>query len=205
MSIHSLAMLERNCTDKQDSYHTFMGENYLHVYERYFAPIRRKPLRILEIGVLDGKSLRLWRDYFPASLIFGLDIDPGVAINEDRISTFTGSQADPAVLAGIVNQVGDLDIVIDDGSHIEKYVAVSMRELLPHTRRYYCIEDTHCFIHGIPTHAPGMSLNPEADMQTQDSSEYESMITNMRRDMDTLSGRVRAVHFHPMQTIVQIA
>ena len=50
-------------------------------YERHFKDLRKKKLRILEIGVggyadpsAGGASLRMWKYYFPKSSIYALDI-----------------------------------------------------------------------------------------------------------------------------------
>ena len=50
--------------------------HYFAVYERYFAKFRnRSDLKMLEIGVSQGGSLQMWRDYFgPNALIVGIDL-----------------------------------------------------------------------------------------------------------------------------------
>lgn len=61
-------------------------------YQEHFAPLRKKKLKILEIGVRgyddpesDGNSLRMWKHYFPKSMIYGIDIIDKKALEEDRI------------------------------------------------------------------------------------------------------------------------
>ena len=61
-------------TDK--SMHINFNKSYLDIYETYFKDIRNQKLNILEIGVRNGNSIRVWEEYFPNSNIFGLDIDP---------------------------------------------------------------------------------------------------------------------------------
>jgi len=47
--------------------------HYFPVYEKHFAPLRDKPIKLLEIGVLNGGSLEMWRKYFhPDSVIVDL-------------------------------------------------------------------------------------------------------------------------------------
>src|SRR5688500_7895228 len=60
-------------TNKAGAEH--IGESYCDVYERYLRPRRRRSFTLLEIGVQDGESLRMWRAYFPKARICGLDID----------------------------------------------------------------------------------------------------------------------------------
>ena len=47
---------------------------YIEIYESYFEKIKDRKLKILEIGIADGKSLLTWSDYFKNSLIIGIDI-----------------------------------------------------------------------------------------------------------------------------------
>lgn len=106
-----------------------------------------QPLRILEIGVWKGGSLQLWRSFFGENaVIFGIDIDEasrnqGVTDAEIRI----GSQADTAFLKSVVAEMGGLDIVIDDGSHVSKDVIHTLTTLFPllSTGGSYIIEDLH--------------------------------------------------------------
>jgi hypothetical protein len=49
-------------------------------YQKHFSPLRLKKLKILEIGVggydnpkAGGESLRMWKQYFPNSMIYGID------------------------------------------------------------------------------------------------------------------------------------
>ena len=36
--------------------------------------MRNKKIKILEIGVLYGSSLRMWQDYFSKAEIYGMDV-----------------------------------------------------------------------------------------------------------------------------------
>ena len=121
--------------------------HYLPIYERYFASYREKPAKILEIGVNQGGSLDLWRRYFgPDATIFGIDINPRcaervTAPNQVRI----GSQADPDFLRRVVGEMGNPDIVLDDGSHRAQHQRTSFETLFPLLAEggLYVIEDTH--------------------------------------------------------------
>ena len=57
--------------------------HYFEAYERRFARFRGTPVVVLEIGVKDGGSLALWRQYFGESArIFGADLFEGAAVFE---------------------------------------------------------------------------------------------------------------------------
>jgi hypothetical protein len=116
--------------------------NYLPVYDRYFAPIRQDVRKVLEIGVQGGKSLRMWRDYFPNAEVYGLDLDPACkAVEEDRIRIVIGDQSKESDLAELPT---DFDIIIDDGSHIPAHQINTFRHLFRHNmneRGIYVVED----------------------------------------------------------------
>ena len=82
-------------------------------YTRHFTPLREKELVILEIGVWKGGSMKLWRDFFPNSKIYGIDCHKGFAGE----NVFIGDQKDPNFLKGVIEKIGVPDIIIDDGSH----------------------------------------------------------------------------------------
>ena len=51
-----------------------LEHGYIEIYESYFSKIRHDKLKILEIGIADGKSLLTWSDYFENSQIIGIFI-----------------------------------------------------------------------------------------------------------------------------------
>ncbi len=127
------------------------GHRYAQHYERHFAPLRRKRLKLLEIGIggyddpeMGGGSLRMWRTYFPRAQVYGLDICDKSAHDERRIKTFRGSQVDLEFLDSVLKQTGPLDIIIDDGSHLNEHVIQTFRHLFPRLASpgFYVIEDT---------------------------------------------------------------
>lgn len=129
--------------------------HYLPIHQRYLEPFKpgfptadgsRRPLRLLEIGVSHGGSLELWRKFLgPEALIFGVDIDPRcAALDRPDLPVRVGSQADPSFLATIVKEMGGLDVVIDDGSHIAQHQRASFDALFPLLSEggLYVVEDT---------------------------------------------------------------
>ena len=80
---------------------TKKGLGYFEIYEKYFNKIRFKKLKILEIGIENGGSLRTWKKYFPNSKIVGLDIKKMnfVIKNVDLIE---GDQSSTKVLNQII-------------------------------------------------------------------------------------------------------
>lgn len=89
-------------TDKGDS-HT-----YFRIYDEIFAKYKDKEIRVLEIGVSSGGSLKLFEDYFMNAQIVGIDRH-ACEYSSDRVTTFKGDFKD--------FDYSDFDIVIDDCSH----------------------------------------------------------------------------------------
>ena len=121
--------------------------HYLPLYERYFAPFRHRPVRVLEIGVQNGGSARMWRDWFgPEAILFGVDIDPACAqLDGESARVRIGSQDDATFLRSVVAEMGGLDVVIDDGSHVMSHIHSSFRTLFPLLSEggVYLVEDLH--------------------------------------------------------------
>lgn len=121
--------------------------HYIPLYDRYFAKFRGRPVRFLEIGVSKGGSLRMWRQYFgPEAVIFGIDINPDcAAFDGEAAQVRIGSQDDPKFLADVVAEMGGVDVVLDDGSHVMAHVRATLSALFPKLAPggVYFIEDMH--------------------------------------------------------------
>jgi glycosyltransferase involved in cell wall biosynthesis len=121
-----------------------VGHEYLPHYQQRFDSLRDRPISILEIGVFEGASLRMWADYFPLAQVYGIDCNKRRTIEDhQRIRCYGGKQQSPGFLKKVLSTTGDLDIVVDDGSHRGADQVVSYEVLWPHVRPggWYCIED----------------------------------------------------------------
>jgi len=129
-------------TDKSSKWH-----NYTARYYREFKHLCDKEIRILEIGVYEGASLRTWEEFFPKAKIFA--IDSYIACTRyasERSSIFIGDQADPIFLNSVVKQTGgNWDLILDDGGHTMVQQITSFKKLFPHLNSggIYVIEDLH--------------------------------------------------------------
>jgi len=126
-------------TDKASRYH-----DYLNFYESFFAPLRDTPLTILEIGVLDGASLKTWEAYFPEATIVGAEINAKAKVFErGRIKIELLDQSDVQELTNVGMKYGPFDIVVEDGSHMLEHQITSLRTLFPFVKPdgIYIVED----------------------------------------------------------------
>ena len=99
--------------DKSSRFH-----NYLDFYEKVLPPRSFKG-RLLEVGVMDGASMKMWREYYPDAEIVGVDIkDMSFMHNDDwqipeSVKLVTADATKPADMA----KLGVFDVIIDDGGH----------------------------------------------------------------------------------------
>lgn len=121
--------------------------HYFDIYERHFQKYRNKKVTILEIGIFQGGSLQMWKNYFGKSAaIYGVDINPKCkAFEEKNIQIFIGSQSDREFLRQLKTQIPKVDILIDDGGHTMKQQIVTFEELYDHVKEggVYLCEDLH--------------------------------------------------------------
>lgn len=121
--------------------------HYFEIYHRHFARFRSRSPVVLEIGVFDGGSLEMWRNYFgPGARIVGIDLDPACKQFEgDGTLVLIGDQADRSFLAEVRVRLPHIDIVIDDGGHTMVQQITTFEELYPHLQPngIYLCEDVH--------------------------------------------------------------
>ena len=115
---------------------------FIQLYEKYFTPLRDSKINILEIGVDNGDSLRIWREFFSKANICGIDIDEK-NFEIDDTDILQGDQSDLNFLKNLVNKYKKFDIIIDDGSHQAKHIIASFNYLFTYLNNngLYVIED----------------------------------------------------------------
>ncbi len=156
-------------TDKQPSEH-----NYVSNYAKILKNVDVNSM--LEIGLGNGASARMWRDYFPNSKIFCMEF-----FGEENKNKWDGADG---IIEGIDIVSGDstkeeswnnipygLDFIIDDGSHFPgdqiKTFALGFSHLK--TNGIYVIEDTHCGLeekYGASTELYQWFINLVVDQQS---------------------------------------
>jgi len=128
-------------TDKA-TYH-----RYTDTYDRVLSHLRELPIRMLEIGILNGASIMMWNEYFPLAKIYGVDIHPYPYLDSSKISTIIANQEEQEQLISLPE---DLDLVIDDGGHTmlqqQLTFKIMFQKLKPNG--IYILEDLHTSLPG---------------------------------------------------------
>ena len=129
---------------KSDKY----NHRYFKIYETYLNNFKKRKIKLLEIGVADGSSVKAWSKFFKNGKIVGIDIKEidkkKLQIKSKNIDLLKGSQSNLIFLDKLVNKYKSFDFIIDDGSHFPKDVIKSFKFLFPYLKKggIYFIEDT---------------------------------------------------------------
>jgi trans-aconitate methyltransferase len=188
-------------TDKSDGSHSFNGKSYLDVYDNHLAYRKLITKTVLEIGVLRGESIRMWRDYFPNAQIWGLDIDPSACRdNGDRTQVVIGSQINPFALDSVAPG-RQFDLIVDDGSHLVDHIIETFNLLWTRiiAGGLYAIEDTgltYADMSASKTEWPGQKLNPPSTNYDNKRSKLNQLMLGMIELMDSRNGKVESIHFY---------
>jgi hypothetical protein len=124
MRLHQIGI--KHGTDKA-TYH-----NFCKFYEAYLP---KTVNHVLEIGVLDGASLRMWGEYYGTSEVFGWDINP-IKCEYPVIAVDAHSREQ------IEQHTDKFDLIVDDGPHTMRSQHLLFGILFPHCKTYV-IEDLH--------------------------------------------------------------
>ena len=117
---------------------------YFQTYLKIAADLGPR-VSVLEIGIWQGESLRMWQALFPLAKVTGVDYQ-----TEDRVwppgTVQVISPQDSPALPGLLEQAGvlPLDLVVDDASHQPAQTARTFELLWPLVSPggYYVVEDT---------------------------------------------------------------
>ena len=117
-----------------------------------FEPYRNTAKRFLEIGVAQGYSLRMWREYFPVTCeVQGIDIDKTELCDSTLDVSYGDSKNKDEWLL-----YDNYDIIIDDGDHTFEGQIETAQVWIPKLNKngLYIIED----VSGFNSHIYGQLL-----------------------------------------------
>jgi len=121
--------------------------HYFEIYHKYFEKFRNKKVKVVEFGVNHGGSIEMWKDYFgKKAKIIGVDINPQCKEVENlkkNIEIYIGNQEDRNFLKRLFDEIGEVDIVIEDGGHMPKQQINTFEESWPYIKEggIYLVED----------------------------------------------------------------
>ena len=126
---------QRYGTDKSSAYH-----DYCRIYER---ELPRSINVLVELGVLHGASMRMWREWYPRARLYGVDIDDKEIDGATFIKSDLSKASDLNHLRWNLGQ--HVDVLIDDAGHHTYDQFMAFCHLWPCIvpGGVYVIEDTH--------------------------------------------------------------
>ncbi len=100
-------------------YFSIKHTNYFEVYDKLMNKFVGERVTFVEIGILDGGSLFMWRDFFGKNArIIGVDLNPeATKWREHGFEIFIGDQSDSNFWAEFFSEVGNIHVLLDDGGH----------------------------------------------------------------------------------------
>jgi 2-polyprenyl-3-methyl-5-hydroxy-6-metoxy-1,4-benzoquinol methylase len=105
-------------TDKGPTGPYYIKHNYTEIYGDLLRYYRNRQNNILEIGIRQGGSLKMWSEYFTNSNIYGIDINlKSIETNLDEFYIFEGDAYNKNTINKFFKNI-KFDIIIDDGSHL---------------------------------------------------------------------------------------
>ena len=133
---------------KKSKFRSLKHDNYFFIYEEIFKLYLKKKITLVEIGVANGGSLFMWKDYFKKnSKIIGIDFNP-TAKKWTRygFNIFIGNQKEDSMWKTFLKKTKKIDILIDDGGHTNEQQINTFNSVVKKINEGGVIlfEDTHC-------------------------------------------------------------
>jgi hypothetical protein len=145
---------------------------FTEIYDTYLNNHKDKIFNMIEIGVNDGSSLKMWHEYLPYAKIYGLDIDDKKQYNNDRVICHIVDQSNTNSLKNFTNHIFEhqFDFIIDDGSHHMLDQQITLGHFFPLLKSsgIYIIEDLHTSLceNGIDLYGRRVEIYPDRSNTT---------------------------------------
>jgi hypothetical protein len=98
--------------------------SYLPLYEKLLISKKETAKNVLEVGILNGGSIKLWNDFFTNANVYGLDIMKSEDVwecikNKEKIILYTSTDAynNEFFITHFLNKNIKCDFMLDDGPH----------------------------------------------------------------------------------------
>lgn len=132
---------------QRSPYKAVKVNSYFAVYDHLLSYYRNQKITFVEVGVLNGGSLFMWRDFLgPNARIIGIDVNPAAKKWEKfGFEIYVGSQSDQAFWDDFKLRVPVIDVLLDDGGHTYDQQIITLEALAPiiSDGGLIVVEDTH--------------------------------------------------------------
>ena len=122
-------------------------DNYFNIYNKIFQRFVNKKITFVEVGVGNGGSLFMWKNFFgKKAKIIGIELNPKAKkLEKFGFNIFIGDQSEPNFWIKFYKKFGKIDILLDDGGHKNIQQITTFMESYKHIKPkgLIVIEDTH--------------------------------------------------------------
>lgn len=139
--------LEKQFLESKDL--SIKWKKYFNVYEELFFKFKNKKIVFVEIGIANGGSLKIWKNYFGKDAkIIGIDLNENCKKFEDLendINVIIGNQSSEKFWDDFFKKFGSVDVILDDGGHTNLDQITTAAKTLPYINDggFLVVEDTH--------------------------------------------------------------
>lgn len=114
-------------------YYSIKHTNYFEIYDKLLSKFVGTKLTFVEIGVLDGGSLFMWRSYFGENArIIGVDMNPDATKwRAHGFEIYIGDQSSPNFWKSFFEKIGGVHVILDDGGHRNDQQISTIESALP--------------------------------------------------------------------------
>ena len=182
--------------------------NYFDIYENLFKKFLKKKITIVEVGIGDGGSLFMWRDFFgKKAKIIGIELNPEAKKLEKKgFKIFIGDQSHSSFWKSLYKQIGKIDILIDDGGHTNLQQITTLMESINHIKPggIIVIEDTHTSF----MKNKGFKNPSKYSLINFTSSLIENIHRrnpSIKKELNFISKKIYSIEYYDSITVINIA
>jgi hypothetical protein len=198
-------------SDKGSTFH-----NYTELYSEYFAPLKEKPIKFLEIGIYKGSSVKMWEEYFKNADLHFMDITyKYVEYHSKRSHYYLCDQGNAAELNQFIQKAGGgFDVILDDGGHSMPQQITSFKTLFPHVKSggMYIIEDLHTsYWNSYGGNGPDSTVNFLKSLIDEvnfvgartERANHRNLPSSIRGELNIYRESIESMHFYDSVVIIK--
>jgi hypothetical protein len=122
-------------------------DSYFFVYEALLEKFVDREITFVEVGVFNGGSLFMWREFFgPKARIIGIDLNPdALEWTKNGFEIYIGDQSSDTFWVNLYQKIGKVDVLIDDGGHTNRQQIVTCHHAIENINDggVLIVEDIH--------------------------------------------------------------
>jgi hypothetical protein len=122
-------------------------DTYFIAYEALLEKYRDKKITLVEIGIFNGGSLFMWREFLgPKARIIGIDLNPdALEWRKYGFEIYIGDQGEEKFWEDFFHKIGPIDVLIDDGGHTNTQQVITTHHAITNVRDggIIIVEDVH--------------------------------------------------------------